>query len=77
MLNDELRMSNKEPVTYSILNKEPGTRNQLHIANAYILLTALRQCFTRKPGSFARKFTTLHSSWFSDIPNHTNTNKLE
>ena len=26
-------MSNKEPVTYSILNKEAGISNQLHIAN--------------------------------------------
>ena len=32
MLNDELQMLNKEPVTYSILNKEPGISSQLHIA---------------------------------------------
>ena len=32
MLNDELRTSNTEPVTYSILNKEPRISNQFHIA---------------------------------------------
>ena len=46
MLNDELRMSNKETVTYStlnrspvicsILNKEPGISSQLHIAPATV-----------------------------------------
>ena len=68
MLNYELGILNKDLVTYSILNKEPGMSNQIHIArycfvfgcltptirchNYYNVALYLAPIHKRKPGQF-------------------------
>ena len=61
MLNDELRMSNKEPVTYSIVNKEPEISNQLHIAAYRSYSVALEVAGDRYRYSTQYTIAFLHS----------------